>query len=111
MGIKLETFGDKFKLLEDYEVRGYTIPKGFPTDFATLPRWTLSLLGRPTRGQYQRASLLHDYLLKAHILERWEADMIFHELLLEDGSSEFKAKVMYLSVSFFGKYIRPFINK
>ena len=110
MSIKLETYGDMFRLLEDYVIRGYIIPKGFVTDFATLPRWSLSVMGRPTRGQYQRASLLHDYLIKYNVLSRGEADKIFHEILLEDGTNKFKAKVMFLSVSLFGKYIKPLIN-
>jgi hypothetical protein len=101
MPIKLETFGDKFKLLEDYDIRGYTIPKGFVTDFATLPRFSLSLMGRPTRGQFQRASLLHDYLLKEKVIPREDADKLFHKILLEDGVNKRKAYVMYLAVSFF----------
>jgi hypothetical protein len=104
MSIKLETFGDNFKLLEDYEIKGYTIPKGFVTDFATLPRFSLSLMGRPTRAQFQRASLVHDYLLVTKKPSRKEADELFLEVLLEDGVNKRKAYMMYLGVSIFGKF-------
>jgi hypothetical protein len=106
MNIELTTHGDDFQLKEDVEIKGYTIPKGFVTDFATIPRFALSLMGRPTRQQFRRASLLHDYLLKETDVSNEESSRLFYEVLLEDGTKPFKAYIMYLSVKYLRKVYR-----
>ena len=107
MNLELKTHGDSFQLLEQVEIKGYTIPKGFITDFATIPRFALSLMGRPTRQQFRRASLIHDYLLKETDINTKEASKIFYDVLIEDGNHKFKAYIMYISV----KYLRNIYRK
>lgn len=50
-----------FKLLEDELVMGYTIPKGYVTDFASVPKFLWSIL--PPLGRHNLAALLHDWML------------------------------------------------
>jgi len=104
--VKLETNGDEFVLLADTTIHGFTIPAGFSTDFATIPRWALSIFGRPTRSEYQRASLLHDYLVRLSIgglglVDLKTAHKMFLNVLLEDGTSKVRAYLMYWAVVLF----------
>lgn len=52
-----------------------TVPKGFVTDFASIPRVFYSLL-RPD-GEYAHAALIHDYLYWVQSRPKNEADTIF----------------------------------
>lgn len=72
-GARLSTVGDTSFVLEDdlcYEGSedGWTVPAGFETDFATVPRIIQWLI--PTYGKYTLAAILHDYfcveLSRAH---------------------------------------------
>lgn len=63
-GAHLSTIGDtSFALMGDLcyvgTEDGWTVPKGFETDFATVPRVIQWLI--PTYGKYTLAAILHDY--------------------------------------------------
>lgn len=58
-----------------------TVPVGFVTDFASIPRAFWSLL-RPD-GDYAYAAVIHDYLYWTQGLPREKSDMIFR-LAMED---------------------------
>src|SRR4051794_2557985 len=51
------------------------VPKGFVTDFASIPRPFWSLF--PTDGEYVYAAVIHDYLYWTQTRPRSEADQIF----------------------------------
>jgi hypothetical protein len=104
--MKVELIGDEFKLQEEVTVRGYTIPAGFRTDFASIPRFALSLMGSPVRKEYRRASLVHDFLCVTKMATRASADRIFYEILLEDGTKKRQALLMYLAVIVWGVVAR-----
>lgn len=57
------------------------VPKGFVTDFATIPRAFWSLL-RPD-GEYAHAAVIHDYLYWSQTTSKEVADSIF-KLAMED---------------------------
>ena len=80
--------------------RCFTIPKGFITDFASVPRCFWSLI--PPMGRYGKAALLHDYLYNTKSVSRREADRIFLETMFLMGVSRWKAYVMYVAVRVFG---------
>jgi hypothetical protein len=78
----------------------FIVPKGFETDFASVPRlfwWFIS----PTDRDVLRASLLHDYLYRIG-KERGYADKLFYLKLVEDRVPKWKAKLMYWVVRLFG---------
>lgn len=52
-----------------------TVPVGFVTDFASIPRAFWSLL--PRDGQYGYAAIIHDYLYWNQSVSKSEADLIF----------------------------------
>lgn len=58
----------------------YTVPAGFETDFASIPRLFWTFVGHPA-GQYAQAAVLHDWLYRTKAAPRAEADRIFREAM------------------------------
>lgn len=97
----------KFELLSDYSYivknRKIKVPKGFITDFASVPR-TLYIFILPY-GKHSSASLIHDWLYSKDCtlkMGRKEADKIFLEIMKEEGVNIFKRNLMYCAVRLFG---------
>ena len=90
--------GDVTVCLEDGKC--FTVPKGFITDFASVPRCFWSLI--PPMGRYGKAALLHDYLYNTKSVSRREADRIFLKTMLMMEVPKWKAYVMYVAVRVFG---------
>jgi Protein of unknown function (DUF1353) len=59
----------------------FTVPAGFKTDFASVPRPLVWLL--PRYGAYTRSAILHDYLCKEKPVDRADADGIFRRSMRE----------------------------
>ena len=93
-----------WQLEEDYQIGGYIIPAGFMTDFGTIPLLATVFLGRATQRDFQRATLLHDYMLKQGLED--SAHLVFKRLLIDDGVLWWKIWLMYKAV----KYIRPVLR-
>lgn len=77
------------------------VPKGFVTDFASVPRifWRLF----PPTGQHARASVVHDYLYTAEAdCPRFLADAIFRHAMEISGVPWWKRTAMYYAVRMFG---------
>lgn len=114
----------RFKLLDGVTLQGVTVPSGFVSDGASVPRW-LPLLGLvligfghyypvlfvpgvllaltlalfPRFGRTLRAAVLHDYLLKQDV-DRWHyASVMFLRQLKADGVQRWRCWVMVLFVS------------
>lgn len=79
-----------------------TVPKGFTTDFASVPRifWTLI----PPDGKYSQAAVLHDYLYVQKITTRKKADKIFLEAMKVLKVPFWKRRVMYYAVRLGGGF-------
>lgn len=97
----------KFQLVFDYiyKTKKYIIrvPSGFVTDFASIPH-IMQVFISPY-GKSNSASVIHDWLYskKCEIkISRAEADLIFLEILKENGVNIIKANVMYYGVRIFG---------
>jgi hypothetical protein len=99
-----------FYLTEDMMKRAnvsqkdFIIPKGFKTDFASVPKVLRPFL--KFSDIYNPSSVLHDYLYtygSKHGISRESADKIFYEALLVAGISKAKAKLFYWSVRMFGR--------
>ncbi len=98
---------DDVKISVDYGNRRYTyfIPKGFETDFASVPRFLWWLIA-PTDYPLLRASLLHDYLYRTgtRASRKW-ADRVLVKIAIEDGLPKWKACLMYSAVRLFGQRV------
>lgn len=95
--------GSNFSLVQDFnfyfEEETITIPKGFITDFGSVPQIFQSFvspIGKPTK-----AYVLHDYLCvkaKKGELSRKEADEIFLKAMKRLKVRKIKRKIIYFYV-------------
>lgn len=92
---------DEFSYDIGYKGSGNTItvPKGFVTDFASVPRvfWNIY----PRWGKYGNAAVIHDYLYWEQIFSRKKSDDIFLEGMEVLGVSYFDRKIIYNIVRLF----------
>jgi len=99
--------GRKWKLFHAFKYHvGYryshniiTVPVGFVTDFASVPRPLWWLI--PFHGKFTKGSVIHDWLYQTHQCTRKEADDIFYEAMLVGGTCPWKAKLMHIAVRMF----------
>jgi len=88
---------------EFYDVAGktYSVPVGFTTDFASIPKWLRWLI--PPTGLYGKAAVLHDWLYRTGIVSRRRADFIFLRAMRVLGVPKWKRRAMYRAVRAFGQ--------
>ncbi len=77
-----------------------TVPKGFVTDLASIPRIFWSAF--PKTGPYMSAAMLHDYLYWDQRCSRAEADRIFDIEMKSYGVNDTSRKLIFAAVSEFG---------
>ena len=97
--VKLEPMkGHKFKVLEPIQVGSFTIPKGYVTDGASVPRvfWCLF---PPNKTDYLPCAIIHDYLCDKGLYKK--ADKTFKECLKSIGCNKFTIYSMYFAVRFY----------
>lgn len=86
-----------------------TPPKGFITDFASIPRILWIFL--PPWGKYSRAAIIHDYLCillyynkpNQFAINRAKADRIFLEAMEVSGVTTITRYILYLGVRIGGE--------
>ncbi|EAV6337749.1 TPA: DUF1353 domain-containing protein [Salmonella enterica subsp. enterica serovar Bareilly] len=78
-----------------------SVPAGFVTDLATVPRVFWSVM--PPDGKYAKAAIIHDYLYDNALRTKKEADLIFLDGMAVLGVPKWKRIVMYLAVRIFGR--------
>lgn len=73
-----------------------TAPKGFITDFASVPR----ILGiyDLEGGKCNKAAVIHDWLYSTQVVSRETADKILREAIVASGYSQFTAAMFYAAV-------------
>jgi hypothetical protein len=101
---------DWFEVVEDCCcAMDLTIPAGYVTDFASVPRLLWPLF--PPHGRMANASVKHDYRYDNKIGEaeygskraRYMTDTDFFFDMQRDGVPRWQAHLMYLIVRLFGK--------
>ena len=103
--------GRTWRLLEELRYRTprgalVTVPAGFITDFASIPRIFWPLV--PPLGRYNRATVLHDWLYRQaqmptaqggwRAVDRVEADRLLREAMVEGGVPWLTRWLIYLGV-------------
>lgn len=80
------------------------VPVGYVHDLASVPRWAWRIV-RPDHPTARRPSVVHDYIYTdlTKYLTKKEADNIFYEALLEEGTGRVLAWLMWAAVSVGGK--------
>lgn len=79
----------------------YSVPAGFVTDFASIPRLLWSIIGHPA-GRYAQAAVLHDWLYATTAVSRAEADRIFGEAMQVLGVPSWQRWIMWCGVRLAG---------
>lgn len=88
----------------DWTYGRFTVPKGFHTDGASIPRIFWTLIGGPNRACFMEASVLHDWLYVKRstplgpTVSQKEADDIFYGLLKKNKVHPFRSWLMWLAV-------------
>ena len=75
-------------------------PKGFVTDFASVPSVFFSML--PRDGDYAHAAVVHDYLYWTQDTTREVADEIFRQHMADLNIGSASATAIYNAVRWFG---------
>jgi hypothetical protein len=73
------------------------VPKGFVTDFASIPQ-ALWSVGLSPQGQYSRAAVIHDYLYWSQGCSRRQADRLLVIAMKESRVSGFDEFLVYQGV-------------
>lgn len=74
----------------------YTVPAGFLTDFASVPRLPFAYM--IAGGRVPMASTLHDRLCATGEVSRKDADAIYKRAIRDEGSGAFIQSLMYAGV-------------
>lgn len=101
-----ESFEYFSKLYDGYTIN---IPKGYRTDFASVPRIFWSIV--PPVGSYSKACVVHDWLLTnkdAHNLDIDAINKILKEAMGVLGVNKFYIFLIYTPVNLFWKIKRIF---
>ena len=83
-----------------------TVPKGFVTDFASVPKLFWNIVA-PT-GKHSFAAIVHDWLYYQGKVADGKpctkafADLVFREAMREAGINRVRRQIMYLAVKWFG---------
>lgn len=77
-----------------------TVPKGFRTDYASVPRVLRSFLS--PKKKIAKPAVIHDYLYSTGSVSKKEADTIFLEAMKVNKVNPIKRFVYYQAVNIFG---------
>ncbi len=112
-----------FQWHDEESTRRITIPKGFVTDGASIPRFCWSLTGLIPTGVHMGAAVVHDWLYQRRgfvnegalevvfrdfntpINEQWtraDCDRMFRRIMQTAGETPWKTQAMYWAVRLFG---------
>jgi hypothetical protein len=73
------------------------VPKGFVTDFASIPKGLWSL-GLAPNGQYTRAATIHDYLYWSQGCTKAQSDRLLLIAMKESNVGRFNETIVYQGV-------------
>jgi hypothetical protein len=78
-----------------------TLPKGFVSDGASIPKLARAIVGSPFEFEYLAAAVIHDALYRKGYYDeitRAQADLIFRDLLWDTKVSFWKIPPFYAAV-------------
>lgn len=110
VSVKIYRYGEMPELTKElvyvHKASGRTfyVPKGFKTDFASIPRIFWNIIA--PIGKHTLPSVLHDYLYEYGAslgISRKEADKIFWDAMIDSHVAQITANVMWFCVRVFAK--------
>ena len=96
--------GNVYALQEELRYKDLTVPAGYESDGASVPRFFWRFVFPPGDIHALRAAFLHDYVYREHPKgwTRKMADEMFLAVMLEDGCDRRRAYLAYAGVKLFG---------
>lgn len=97
------------ELFDDIKEQGYgfTVPKNFRWDGATIKPIFWLLIGSKTDPRFKNPSMIHDYICNNKYIVNFDRNFssrVFRAMLLKAGVSRFKAQIMYLAVDIYQRF-------
>jgi hypothetical protein len=89
-----------FVYQSDVAGQTFTVPAGFVTDLASVPR--LPLVYLLAGGTANEASVVHDWLYSTHVVPRSVADAVLREASAVSGVPAWRRTLMWAAVRAFG---------
>lgn len=93
----------RYRVGTKYSLEIITVPVGYITDFASIPKVFWLIVGHPA-GKHGKAAVIHDCLYSTQIYSRKRSDEIFREAMKVSKVSRWKRAVIYRSVRMFGMF-------
>jgi hypothetical protein len=78
-----------------------SIPLGFMTDYASIPRFMLAFFVKYEKA-YKKAAVIHDWLYWSQTVSRKNADDILNDAMYLGEIPNFKRWLIYIAVRVFG---------
>jgi len=101
-GRRLYVLNDEFPFCDRQTGEVYVVPKGFVTDFASVPAAARAII--EPEGPAARAAIIHDWLYAVgEIGARDKADAVFYRAMKTYGVDELKARLAYQAVRIGGE--------
>ena len=84
----------------DHLGRSVSVPKGFRSDGASVPRalWWIY----PPFGRYLEAAVVHDWFCVTQSISYTDAAIVFREAMAVCGVNKWRRQKMFMAVKFFG---------
>lgn len=97
---------DSYELIEEYvykctidnDLIEITVPAGFIYDGASVPAIGWIATYTPFHPDVMLPALVHDYIYTEHPVDRFTADSIFWQMLIDNGVKRLTADVMHTAV-------------
>lgn len=83
-------------LLVWHKGKSITVPTGFITNLASIPRLLRALLN--VNGKSRKPAVLHDFLYCSKLFSRSVADRIFYDALVAEGMNKALARLYWAGV-------------
>lgn len=80
-----------------------TVPEGFRTDLASIPRPFRNIPWLDPNGRSRRPAVLHDWLYAWQVRSKDFADNVLRDALRAEGANRWEAGVFYYAVHWFGE--------
>lgn len=81
-----------------------TVPRGFVTDFASIPPLVQRITGLTPYGQYSRAAIIHDWLYWTQGCTRAQADRLMVLAMKESATESLEAVTIYRALQAAGGF-------
>lgn len=102
VGINIQpTRNNRYKVLKEITYKDVTVPVGYTTDGASIPRIFWSFWP-PNRSDYLPAAIVHDYMTDQN-KDYKKADIYFKEIMEELGIDDLTIFFFYNSVRVYHK--------